>query len=91
MIVVAYDIIAPNWASNFYHVYTETILEALLAIFWLVVLAGVAAYVSGLGSLSSFTVYAGIDDSTNGTSIAQNDKRSRACLTVAAVLGSVML
>lgn len=87
--MVTYDIIAPNWASNFYHVYTETVLEALLAIFWLVAFASIGSYVAGLGSLSSYLsgALSLIDDS----SVAQHDKRSTACLTAVAVFGGFTL
>lgn len=88
--MIAYDIIGPRWASNFYHVYTETVLETLLTVFWLVSLAGIAAYVSGHNSVTSFSAYLGVfgfEDSK----VIQHDKRSIACLTAVAVFGGVML
>jgi hypothetical protein len=54
LIIVAYDIVAA-WVAKtvtaqFYHIYGETFLEFLLLVFWLASFAGMAAYVSSMGS-----------------------------------------
>lgn len=45
--------VSPKYARNFYHVYGETILEFLLAVFWL---ASFSALASWIGALDNWGV-----------------------------------
>jgi hypothetical protein len=53
LLIIAYVVIAPKYARNFYHVYIECLLEFSLAVLWLASFAGLANWVHILQFVSS--------------------------------------
>ena len=73
LLVISYDLIAPQKAPGFYHVYAELIAEFFLVVFWLASFGLAATYaqeistVLGLLPSGSDTIGSGIQNSINGS------------------------
>jgi hypothetical protein len=97
LIVIYYDLVAPQKALLFYHVYGEIVLELFLSIFWITSFAGMASYVQQMALLVGFmTSYASNQspDDSQGQNIveeAANSQRSYNLCIAIAVLGAVLL
>jgi len=88
-----YDLIVPSRAPTFYHVYCEIILEFFILVFWVASFAGIAGYVSELGSISG-----SIEDTANNEgrpessllNLAGELQTARNCYIAIACLGALL-
>jgi hypothetical protein len=73
LLVISYDLIAPQKAPGFYHVYAELIAEFFLVVFWLASFALAATYAQELSTVfryflsGSDLIGSGIQNSINGS------------------------
>jgi len=86
-----YNLIVPSTAPIFYHVYCEIILEFFILVFWVASFAGIASYVSELGSISG-----SIEDTANGQPgsdllyLAGDLQTAQNCYIAIACLGALL-
>jgi hypothetical protein len=93
-LIFTYVLVAPKRAPQFYHVYGELALEAILVIFWLTAFAGMANY------MSKFDGFAGVldgymedweEDDRMGRDLIKAEKSAQDCGKAVSALGALVL